>query len=78
MSTTKEKRDYWADLIEALEIMRKHASGPFPTHCEHDQIWVQADPENFTPEEIAKLDELGFIPCDETGESFTSFIFGSA
>lgn len=73
-----DKRDHWADLIEALELMRTHAIGPFPTHCEHDQLWVMANPEDFSAEEIAKLEELGFIPDSDGGDGFTSFLFGSA
>lgn len=67
----------WDDLFEGLTMLRRgtpNESHP-PFHCEHDTLWVNSDPEAFTPEELAELDELGFFP-DEYG--FTSGRFGSA
>ena len=51
------------DLIEALQIMRRHsANNRNPTHCEHDELYVYVDDvRKFSQEEKKRLDELGFI-----------------
>lgn len=68
----------WAELIEGLMLLAKHQSDEVsPFNCEHDRLTVMADPAKFTPEELARLDELGFFP-DIYGEMFTSVRFGSA
>jgi hypothetical protein len=64
------------DLIEALQLIATRCKPEFPTWCEHDALHVCVDDELFTPDEIAKLDELGFFVGGEGG--FTSFRFGSA
>lgn len=69
----------WADLIEGLTIL---GSGPrsnpvSPTHCEHDELMVMADPADFTAEQIERLDELGFAANYSEGY-FYAFRFGSA
>jgi len=64
------------DLIEALTLLRKYASPPYPTNCGHDTLWVHVNPELVSPEDVARLDELGFFP-DGDGEGFMSFRFGS-
>jgi hypothetical protein len=67
----------WADLIEGLTLLaRHHSSDISPLWCEHDTLHVCADTENFSPEEIARLEALGFHADDEDG--FYSFRFGSA
>lgn len=66
----------WTDLIEALELMYQHKHDDVsPLHCEHDELWVMSSASEFTPEEIAKLEELGFF-VHEGG--FKSSRFGSA
>jgi len=65
------------ELIEALQLMATKEKPTYPTHCEHDVLTVCVAPSLFTPEEIDRLDRLGFVPDDE-GESFQSFRFGSA
>lgn len=68
----------WADLIEALTIMSKHPGNvTAPTHCGHDELMVMADPDEFTAEELARLEELSFLPSAHEG-TFISFRFGSA
>ena len=68
----------WADLIEALTLMAKHHSNDYsPTHCSHDTLTVMADPEQFSTEELARLEELGFHP-GEYEMTFTSYRYGSA
>ena len=33
------------DLIEALNIFLKYGNPKYPTHCEHDIMYVSIDPE---------------------------------
>ena len=69
----------WADLIEALTLMAKHQINDIsPTHCEHDRLYVMADPAQFTPEELARLEELHFDPDSEDESTFSSSWYGSA
>lgn len=73
----KPRGDAWSDLISGLTMLSRHPSNKHsPLHCEHDELWVCADPAEFTAEEIAQLDAWGFTPDDEGG--FSSFRFGSA
>ena len=65
------------DLIEAFNIFLKYGNPDYPTHCEHDCLYVcDIDPEKVSAEDIKKLDDLGFMPDDDGG--FMSFKFGSA
>jgi len=64
-------------LIEALNIFLKYGNPAFPTHCEHDELYVMIEPNLVSEEDKAKLDQLGFFP-HESGEYFASFTFGSA
>lgn len=66
------------DLIEALTIFRKYANPDWPTHCEHDEMWIMGiAPDDVSTEDKKTLDGLGFF-VDETDDSFKSFKFGSA
>lgn len=64
------------ELIEALQIMAKYDQPKFPTHCEHDVLYVAVDPALVSKEDIKKLDDLGFF-LDEWGRGFQSYRFGS-
>lgn len=67
------------DLIEALQIFLKYGNPGWPTHCDHDVLTVMIDPANVSEEDLARLEELSFIPGSEYGEDvFISFKFGSA
>jgi hypothetical protein len=68
------------DLIEALTILLKYGNPDYPTHCEHDTLYICGiDPRDVSKEDIEKLDKLGFISTKEFGENqFKSFRFGSA
>ena len=68
--------EHWENLIKALQLLGKHEDGPYPFHCEHDELFVMSDPKNFTAEELAELDGLGFFPNDVG--TFSSFRYGSA
>ncbi len=65
------------DLIKALQMFLKVRNIDYPTHCEHDELMVIGyTPDDFTPEELAELDKLGFS-WNEDDEYFYSFRFGS-
>jgi len=68
-----------AALIEALTILGKYQHGnKWPTHCEHDVLYIMyVEKDAPTPEERARLDELGFGWSDEV-ECWSSYRFGSA
>lgn len=66
------------DLIAALTILLKYGNPDHPTHCEHDVLYVCGiNPEDVSPEDIKKLDELGFFINEEFEDSFASFKYGS-
>lgn len=65
-------------LITALNIFLKYGNPDCPTHCEHDVLYVNIDPEIVSEEDKNTLDELGFFPDEEYGEGFASFRFGSS
>lgn len=63
-------------LIKALQIFLKYGNPNYPTHCEHDVLTVDIDPELVSAEDLAMLDELGFFPDVDSGD-FKSYRFGS-
>lgn len=63
-------------LIEALTILKSYGDIDYPTHCEHDTIYVRVKPDTVAVSDINRLAELGFI-ADSDGECFLSFRFGS-
>lgn len=63
------------DLIEALQIFLKYSKDKYPTHCEHDQLHVNVDPNKVSEEDKKRLEELSFTPDEFDG--FKSFRFGS-
>jgi hypothetical protein len=68
----------WRDLIEAITLLaRGHCDDVSPFNCIHDQLSVMADPDQFTAEEITRLDEWGFH-VDTSDNTFYSFRYGSA
>jgi len=73
-----QQKSYIGDLIEALQIFQKYI-GPdtYPTHCQHDVLYVNADVDKVSDEDMARLDELGFFPESEYNEGFMSFRYGS-
>lgn len=64
------------DLIEALTIFLKYGDPKYPTHCEHDELYVDINPDKVSKEDKKRLDELGFF-VNEGLEGFSSFKFGS-
>jgi hypothetical protein len=65
------------DLIKALQIFAKYTDTKWPTHCEHDEMFVMVDPSDVSPEDLEVLEALSFTPSS-TGETFSSYRFGSA
>lgn len=66
------------DLIEALQIFRKYKNEKWPTHCEHDVLYIMGvGKEEVSEEDQKRLDELGFL-WDESEDGWFSFKFGSA
>lgn len=65
------------DLIKALTILAKYGDPEFPTHCEHDVMYISIEHSEVSEEDKAELDKLGVIPDNESG-MFKSYRFGSA
>lgn len=62
----------WADLIEGLTILGRHAANPgYPLCIEHERLYVLSDATSFTAEELDRLETLGFAVNREGG--FYSF-----
>ncbi len=68
------------NLIKALTIFRKYGNPNYPTHCEHDVMYICGiDPDDVSEEDKKELDDLGFIVASDYGETqFKSFEYGSA
>ena len=67
----------WTNLIQALTLLSRGQSNPAsPLHCEHDELTVMADPDEFTLQEIEQLEAWGFHTGDD--QTFRSFRYGSA
>ena len=64
------------DLIKALQIFSKYTDTKFPTHCEHDALYVMVDPSKVSGEDLEALEGLHFSAHD--GEIFISSWYGSA
>ena len=66
------------DLIKALQIFLRYGNPSYPTHCEHDVMYICGiEPEAVSEEDKKELDGLGFF-VGEDGDGFMSFKFGSA
>lgn len=64
------------DLIKALTIFRKYTDAKWPTHCEHDVLYVMVDPSKVSAEDTEELKNLSFNPNTDL-DNFESFRFGS-
>lgn len=67
------------DLIEALTILQKYMDpeNRWPTHCEHDVLYVCGLIDPVSREDEKRLEQLGFTPSDEHKGTYKSFRFGS-
>ena len=64
------------DLIEALTILLRYGNPEYPTHCEHDELFIcDIDAAHVSAADKARLEELGFHEHDG---GFRSYRFGSA
>lgn len=63
------------DLIKAFQIFLKYGNPDYPTHCEHDVMYVMIDPELVSKEDKKELKKLGFFKNDTDG--FSSYKYGS-
>ena len=55
------KSSGFRDMIESCEIFARHDNDSYSLFAaDHDIIWVNIDPNLFTEEELARLDELGW------------------
>ena len=67
-----------SELIEGLQIFLKYGDVGWPTHCEHDEMWIcNVDTDAITVGDRARLEKLGF-EYDEDDDSYKSYSFGSA
>lgn len=64
-------------LIEALQIFLKYDNPTWPTHCEHEILYIIGDYSAMSTEDKAKLEELGFH-WDAAMDGWASFKYGSA
>jgi len=63
-------------LIKALQILLKYGNPDYPTHCEHDVLYICGiEPEKVSKKDLKELDKLGFIIDND---DFMSFRYGSA
>ena len=69
------------DLITALQILSSYCNkdtSKFPTHCEHDVMYITCvKPQDVSEKDLQTLELLGFSPSKDI-EGFRSFRFGSS
>ena len=67
------------NLIKALQILLKYGNPEWPTHCEHDILYISSeiDPAKVSKADKEELAELGFFPGEEYDQGFISHKFGS-
>ncbi len=63
------------NLIKAFQILRKYGNPDWPTHCEHDVMYIDIDYNLVSDEDKEELDRLGIIE-DSENEKFMSFRYG--
>ena len=65
------------NLIKALQIFLKYGNPKWPTHCEHDVMYVNINYNLVTIDDKILLRDLGFVHNIEDN-TFKSYVFGSA
>lgn len=66
------------DLIKAFTIFLKYGNPTYPTHCEHDVMYISIDPKIVSEEDKGALNDLGFYPeTADYGNVFYSYKYGS-
>lgn len=69
-----------SDLVEALQIFRRYGDEKWPTHCEHDLLYIINDEHAHTrikSQDRKRLRELGFFWATDDRQ-WQSFRYGSA
>jgi len=65
------------NLIKALRIFLKYGNSTYPTHCEHDTLYIcDIEWEDISKEDQIELEKLGFINSEDDG--IISYKYGSA
>jgi len=64
------------ELIEALTILSKYGNPDHPTHCEHDILMININPDLVSDEDLLRLEKLGVF-ISEDGYTFSSYRYGS-
>lgn len=65
------------NLIKALSIFLKYGNVSYPTHCEHDVLYVVGDEYlKISKEDKKELKQLGFL-FDKNEEHWYSYRYGS-
>ena len=64
-------------LIKALQIFRKYGNPIYPTHCEHDVLYVVVPDMRISAEDEALLEHYGFFSDGPDPHVFYSHRFGS-
>ena len=65
-----------SNLIKALQIFLKYGDVKYPTHCEHDELFIMVEASVVSEEDQKLLSELGFEPNDNG--NFSSYSYGSS
>lgn len=71
------QRTTMENLIKAFQIFLKYGNPEYPTHCEHDVMYVSIEYDIVSDADKKALDELGFIHCEDN-DIFKSYMYGSA
>lgn len=63
------------NLIKALTLLLKYDNPEYPTHCEHDTLYILISPKTVSNEDLKKLDDLN-IHADYEEDHFFSYHYG--
>jgi len=68
------------ELIKALQILLKYGNHEYPTHCEHDTLFIVGiKAEDISNEDKIEVEKLGFEVGNEDGlDQIYSLKYGSA
>lgn len=64
------------DFIKAFQIFSKYGNPRWPTHCEHDTLYVNIRYSEVSDEDRITLADLGFNE-DSDNDGFISYRYGS-
>ena len=73
------RRNSLENLIKALQIFLKYGNPSYPTHCEHDILYICGyEWKDISEEDQKQLEEFGFFNSEGVGQGIISFKYGSA